>query len=177
MAKRKKVTHKFETRRYKGKYQMICRNSIEDKRYWAWPKLENSPRCYQYTDVDDGTDAVLCYKCVQRTVPPPDIKGGYISKGRPRGWQFMKEFVDKDGNVFFKGKEQVKLKGTLKPTKIESKKDKKKLSKSEKMRLEQAILEQMAMVRGQLKKAKWKKDINTGNTQMKKLQRQLKGIK
>jgi len=176
MAK-KKVTHKFETRRLDGKRQMICRNSIEDKRYWAWPKLENSPRCYQYTDVDDGTDAVLCYKCVQRTVPPPDIKGGYISKGRPRGWQFMKEFVDKDGNVFFKGKEQVKLKGTLKPTKIESKTDKKKLSKSEKLRLEEAIIQQMGMVRGQLKKAKWKKDINAGTTQLKKLERQLKKVK
>ena len=30
----------------------------------------------------------------------------------------MNEFVDKDGNVFHKGKEQPKLKGTLKPTKV-----------------------------------------------------------
>ena len=30
----------------------------------------------------------------------------------------MKEFVDKDGNVFHKGKEQPKLKGTLPPTKV-----------------------------------------------------------
>jgi hypothetical protein len=30
----------------------------------------------------------------------------------------MKEFVDKDGNVFHRGKEQPKLKGTLKPTKV-----------------------------------------------------------
>ena len=89
----------------------------------------------------------------------------------------MKEFVDKDGNVFHKGKEQPKLKGTIKPTKIEPKTDKKKLSKSEKRRLEQAILQQMAMVRGQLKKAKWKKDINAGNTQLRKLQRKLKKVK
>ena len=30
----------------------------------------------------------------------------------------MSEFVDKDGNVFHKGKEMKKLKGTLKPTKV-----------------------------------------------------------
>jgi hypothetical protein len=30
----------------------------------------------------------------------------------------MSEFVDKDGNVFHKGVEQPKLKGTLKPTKV-----------------------------------------------------------
>ena len=50
-------------------------------------------------------------------------------------------------------------------------------TKSEKMRLQQAILQQMAMVRGQLKKAKWKKDINAGNTQLRKLQRKLKKVK
>jgi len=175
MAK-KKVTHKFHTRRHKGKHEMICRNSIEDTNYWAWPKLKDSPRCFHYSAVNEGTDAVLCWRCVTKTVPAPDIKGGYVSKGRPRGWQFMKEFVDKDGNVFLKGKEQPKLKGTLKPTKIETKKDKKKISKSERLRLEQAIIQQMAMVRGQLKKAKWKKDINAGTSQLKKLERQLKKI-
>ena len=36
----------------------------------------------------------------------------------------MSEFVDKDGNVFHKGKEQPKLKGTLPPTKVEPKKKK-----------------------------------------------------
>ena len=177
MAKRKKVTHKFHTRKNKGKREMICRNSIEDTSYFAWPKLAKGPRCFQYSEVAEDTTAVLCWKCVCRTVPPPEVRKGYVSKGRPRGWQFMKEFVDKDGNVFHKGKEQPKLKGTLKPTKIEPKKDKKKLSKSEKMRLEQSILQQMAMVRGQIKKAKWKKDINAGSTQLRKLQRQLKKIR
>tara|TARA_B110000196_G_C21089120_1_gene636632 strand:- start:1127 stop:1429 length:303 start_codon:yes stop_codon:yes gene_type:complete len=41
-----------------------------------------------------------------------------VSSGRPAGWHFMNEFVDKDGNVFHKGKEQKKLKGTLPPTKV-----------------------------------------------------------
>ena len=39
-----------------------------------------------------------------------------IKSGRPAGWHFMSEFVDKDGNVFHKGVEQPELKGTLKPT-------------------------------------------------------------
>ena len=33
----------------------------------------------------------------------------------------MNEFVDKDGNVFHKGKEQPELKGTLPPTKVKAK--------------------------------------------------------
>jgi len=34
----------------------------------------------------------------------------------------MTEFVDKDGNVFHRGKEQPKLKGTLSPTKVKPRK-------------------------------------------------------
>ena len=45
----------------------------------------------------------------------------------------MAEFVDKDGNVFHKGKEQPELKGTLKPTKVKPPKKKKKLTEDEKL--------------------------------------------
>ena len=48
----------------------------------------------------------------------------YKPTGRPAGWHFMNEFVDKDGNVFHKGKEQLKLKGTLEPTKVKPPKKK-----------------------------------------------------
>ena len=48
----------------------------------------------------------------------------YKPTGRPAGWHFMNEFVDKDGNVFHKGVEQPKLKGTLKPTKVKPPKKK-----------------------------------------------------
>ena len=41
-----------------------------------------------------------------------------IKPKKPNGWHWMKEFVDTDGNVFHKGKEIPKLKGTLSPTKI-----------------------------------------------------------
>jgi hypothetical protein len=58
-------------------------------------------------------------------VPPPEEKK---SSGYPRGWKFMAEFVDKDGNVYHKGEIQEHLFGTLPPTEIKegSVKDRKK---------------------------------------------------
>ena len=56
-----------------------------------------------------------------------------VSTGRPAGWHFMNEYVDKDGNVFHKGKEQPELKGTLKPTKVKPPKKKKKLTADDKL--------------------------------------------
>ena len=67
--------------------------------------------------------------------------------GRPAGWHFMNEFVDKDGNVFHKGKEQPKLKGTLPPTKVEPKKKTKRRTK------EQILLDRQAEKKAALKKA------------------------
>lgn len=45
--------------------------------------------------------------------PPPEEKK---PTGYPRGWKFMAEFVDKDGNVYHKGEKQDDLFGTLPPT-------------------------------------------------------------
>lgn len=55
----------------------------------------------------------------------------YKPTGRPAGWHFMNEFVDKDGTVYHKGVEQPKLKGTLKPTKVVAKKKTKRRTKEE----------------------------------------------
>ena len=114
---RKKVTHKFKTKKRNGKTFMICRNSIEDQSYWGWQILSKHPRCNEWSEVSPNSTAVLCYKCVCKTVGPPEVSSGYVSKGRIRGWQFMKVFVDPQGNVFHKGVEQPDLKGTLEPTK------------------------------------------------------------
>ena len=67
--------------------------------------------------------------------------------GRPAGWHFMNEFVDKDGNVFHKGVEQPKLKGTLPPTKIEQKKKTKRRTK------EQILIDRHNKKKAALKKA------------------------
>ena len=62
---------------------------------------------------------------------PEQSKPTRVKTGRPSGGHFMNEFVDKDGNVFHKGKEQPKLKGTLPPTKIKPKKKAKRRTKDE----------------------------------------------
>ena len=69
-------------------------------------------------DVGEDTVSATCSFCLVRMIPVEESKSTYKPTGRPTGWHWMKEFVDKDGNVFHKGKEQPKLKGTLKPTKV-----------------------------------------------------------
>jgi len=80
--------------------------------------------CGRYESVGDEATAVKCSNCVTRTIPLDKPKG-YVPTGRPAGWHWMKEFVDKDGTVYHLGKEQPKLKGTLKPTTVTVKPKKK----------------------------------------------------
>ena len=78
-------------------------------------------KCGNYERVGDEATAVKCSRCVNMAMMnqyPPENKPSYKPTGRPAGWHWMTEFVDKDGNVFHRGKEQPKLKGTLKPTKV-----------------------------------------------------------
>jgi len=91
-----------------------------------------------YVRVEEQTVAVTCWQCVHRkcvALMPLDKFYAPVkhSSGKPAGWHFMNEFVDKDGNVFHKGKEQPELKGTLKPTKVKPRKKKKKLTADEKL--------------------------------------------
>ena len=106
--------------------------------------IENGQRylqckgCYDYQKVDDASVSITCGRCtITRTLKlwPMDefFKSTKPKTGRPPGWHFMSEFVDKDGTVFHKGKEQPELKGTLKPTKVKPVKKRKKLTKDEKM--------------------------------------------
>ena len=80
--------------------------------------------CGRYQNVGEEATGVKCSRCVNFSVPLEETKR-YKPTGRPAGWHWMNEFVDKDGNVFHKGKEQPKLKGTLKPTKVKPPKKKK----------------------------------------------------
>ena len=94
--------------------------------------------CLKHFPVDDNCGKFTCSRCgVIRSVAmfPETLPKNYIQKktGRPPGWHFMNEFVDKDGNVFHKGKEQPDLKGTLKPTKVKPPKKRKKLTADEKL--------------------------------------------
>jgi hypothetical protein len=83
--------------------------------------------------IGEETVAVVCSHCTVRMIPLEETKSAYKPTGRPPGWHWMAEFVDKDGNVFHRGKEQPKLKGTLKPTKVSPPKKKVKRRSKEQM--------------------------------------------
>ena len=109
-------------------------NFTENGQRWMICKVCQSV----YVKVDEDASAVTCSNCVQRkclaTMPMDKFfKSVKPKTGRPAGWHFMNEFVDKDGNVFHKGKEQPELKGTLPPTKVKPRKKKKKLTADEKL--------------------------------------------
>ena len=113
-------------------------SSLECKKCGRW--VEN---------VGDDTTSVTCSVCVLLAVGLPEEKKSYRPTGRPPGWHFMSEFVDKDGNVFHKGKEIKKLKGTLPPTKVVSK-PKKKIKRRTK---EQILIDRHNEKKAALKKA------------------------
>jgi len=107
--------------------------------------------CGSYEPVGESATGVKCSNCVMNIMQnqyPLETKPSYTPTGRPAGWHWMVEFVDKDGNVFHKGKEQPKLKGTLKPTKVNPVKKTKRRSK-----------EQMLVARHKEKKIELKKAV------------------
>ena len=112
-----------------GKLYMACKNN-----------------CGNYEVVGEETIATTCWSCVMQVVGMPEVPKGYVPTGRPAGWHFMNEFVDKDGNVFHKGVEQPKLKGTLEPTVVERKKIKRRTK-------EQILIDRHNKKKAALKKA------------------------
>jgi len=115
-------------------------------------RLERAMECHKcgrwVENVGEEAAKVTCSICVLMAVGFPEQPKGYKPTGHPPGWHFMAEYVDKDGNVFHKGKEQPKLKGTLKPTKIKVRKKAKRRTK-----------EQMLVDRHNEKKAALKKAV------------------
>ena len=122
---------------------LIKNKSKKKKKNWAsftdkdgrWMQCKH---CYEYVKVDEEPFAIACSKCtIKRTLALKPIDTYFKSvkpkTGRPPGWHWMAEYVDKDGNVFHKGKEQPELKGTLKPTKVKPPKKRKKLTKDQKL--------------------------------------------
>ena len=120
--------------------------------------------CDEYVSVSEDAVAVTCSRCVtiiQLNKYPNSLPKNWKQKssGRPAGWHFMNEFVDKDGNVFHKGVEQPKLKGTLPPTKVKPPKKRKKridnftkLAKvhQEKQKLKRAFKKQKDFLNGKV---------------------------
>tara|TARA_R110000796_G_scaffold3724_2_gene14295 strand:- start:1496 stop:1879 length:384 start_codon:yes stop_codon:yes gene_type:complete len=98
-------------------------------------------------NVGDLAVKVTCSYCTMMMTGLPEETKRKVSTGRPAGWHFMSEFVDKDGKVFHKGKEQPKLFGTLKSTKVVVKKKVKRRTQ------EQILLAMDAERKAVLKKA------------------------
>jgi hypothetical protein len=110
-------------------------------------------QCGEYISVGDNATGVKCSNEVNRNmmVMFPELheeKTKRKSTGRPAGWHFMNEFVDKDGNVFHKGKEQPKLFGSLPATKVQPKK------KTKRRTEEQILIDIHKKKKAILKKAK-----------------------
>ena len=109
--------------------------------------------CGRYETVGELATGVRCSRCVNMRMfneYPVEESKSYKPTGRPPGWHWMTEFVDKDGNVFHKGKEQPKLKGTLKPTKVKPPK---------KRKIKRRTKEQMLVARHKEKKVALKKAV------------------
>lgn len=81
-----------------------------------------------FKEVAKNVVAYECWICFTGNIPDPKPATKYVPSGHPRGWKWMKEYVDKDGNVYHKGVEQSQLKGTLPPTPRKPKKKKRKKS-------------------------------------------------
>jgi len=114
--------------------------------------------CGTYISVGETATNVVCGKCTNHRMMAkfPELHEGKPKRkttGRPAGWHFMKEFVDKDGNVFHKGKEQPDLKGTLSPTIVKPKK-----KPAKRRSQEEILLARHAKKKKVLKKAKKRMD-------------------
>lgn len=167
MAKKSKTVYKSYIEN--GQRYMICRNSIEGGRYWK------GNFCGEWNTVGESVTAVLCHKCVNKVTEPPKFTPRYKPTGRPKGWQWMAEYVDKDGNVFHKGKEQPNLKGTKAPTVIENKSKKvKRKTKREREAEKRTGMSQLYDLKKKLKKVTLKKDKKAIETQIRKISRKFK---
>ena len=110
-----------------------------------------------------GTCTLICSNCTQMKsiglLSESDRKklfgtiGRNKSGSRPRGWRWMSEFVDIEGNVFIKGVEKPKLKGTLPITDVAAIKARQKANKEKRRLADQKGLLKMAAEKKELKKA------------------------
>ena len=123
-------------------------------------------------EVSREATSCTCWSCVQEMVDPPKETKSRITTGRPFGWHFMKEFVDKDGTVYHKGVEQPKLKGTLEPTKV---KKPKRIPPRVKDRLKREAISSINKLKKKLVKTRWKKDKKVIESELSKLRKVASG--
>ena len=113
-------------------------------------------KCGNFSHCSEDTTAVTCNICTMENLEPPIIKQPKSERiTRPKGWHFMSEYVDVDGNVYHKGEEQPSLYGKLEPTVIVAKT---RVSKKDKQKYKWLAAEKMGKLKKVLAKTRWKKD-------------------
>jgi hypothetical protein len=127
--------------------------------------------CGQMELSSEGSISTTCHDCVREMTDPPEISTRG-NTGKVSGWHFMKEFVDKNGNVYHRGVEQPQLKGKLEPTTIEKKN---KLSKKEKECYKQEAAVKVSILKKELKGLRWKKDKKLVTQQIKNYSKIMNG--
>tara|TARA_R110000744_G_scaffold151931_3_gene265652 strand:+ start:2597 stop:3109 length:513 start_codon:yes stop_codon:yes gene_type:complete len=155
----------------------IVKYAVEFRKGTKWN--QNPEQDYRYMEcklcgqmeMSSAEISTTCHDCVREMTDPPEIsvRG---NTGKVSGWHFMKEFVDKNGNVYHKGIEQPQLKGKLKPTVVEKKN---KLSKKEKEVYKQEAAVKVSMLKKELKGLRWKKDKKLVTQQIKNYSKIMKG--
>ena len=95
---------------------------------------------------------IVCSECVIELYWHPEDAPKKKSVGYPKGWKFMKQFVHKDGTVYFKGVEQPDLKGKYEMTPLAVKQLIVKKSKTQKATEKQEALVKFAKLKKELVK-------------------------
>ena len=105
MARKRKATSSTFRRGEKTVYKLLSCSNCETRK----------------VRVDEDVVSVICAMCCVHYGPPINKPVDKKAKSnRPRGWKLYGVYVDKDGNVFHKGEEQAKLKGTLPKTLVKA---------------------------------------------------------
>lgn len=147
MAKKEKEVIEYKS--YYAKGTAWNQSPIYEYRYMECKK------CGAYSTCGDDATAVTCNICAMEGVEPPVLKQKNKGAKRPKGWHFMAEYVDADGNVYHKGVEQPDLYGTLETTVIVPKK---RVSKKDKQKYKYLAATKVSILKKELAKTRWKKD-------------------
>jgi hypothetical protein len=102
--------------------------------------------CGQMSPASETAYAITCNDCVNESLPDIELTRR-VKSDKPRGWQWMAEYVHTDGSVYHKGLEQPDLKGSLEPTQIV---DKLKLTKFQKVEATTAAGREIQKLKKQL---------------------------
>jgi len=124
----------------------------------------STPGCGYEERVDDSATCIICSRCVMKLCinllsEKEKLKlfgiTGNSSKlsGKPRGWRWMNEFVDKTGNVYHKGVEQPELKGSRPITDVVAIKAKQRANKEKRLLSEEKKLLKIAAEKKEIRKA------------------------